>query len=560
VSSFGPQRGAFAHLEWVAIEAIVNDSNGVGDLKELHIMVGESQTDQSACIAKYDFNTRTLAQWVRESAIFSSDTIANGEWKFTSNSRCGVGYPDVVASSETEVAAWLGFAFAPVLTRPQEIYTMAVDKSGASTGWVRQGSFTFNTGCRVIPRPFKVRPLASGGMFGLTMWGTSDPCPWTLTASAPWISVATPSGEGSDIALFMVEPNPGTSTRRGTLTVGDQVVEVLQEAPGTRHPENFEISPAETIISSGSGETTIHVRAFGDEEWDVVSGVNWLSVIDRGRDYVTFAHDANSSTAERRATITVAGHTVVVRQLAGDPLRPAIAENGVVNGASFLPGISSGGWFTIRGVNLANTTRNWTEADFNGDRLPTSLDGVKVTVNGKSAYVSYISPTQINALAPEDTPIGLVPVEVENNGRRSLFDVAIRRTRSPGLFMLPAPVARMAAATLLDGTLVAPADTINGVATRGARPGDVISLYATGLGATNPAYTEGRLIAVPLATPLPVVTIGGRSAKVSYSGLTGPGLYQINVEVPELAAGEHDIVLNAEGTRTLQRAVLYIAP
>jgi uncharacterized protein (TIGR03437 family) len=544
----------------MTVEAIVSDPNGIADVKELHVMVGESQTDTNACIAKYDFNARTLAQWVPESALFSSDTMRNGEWRFTSNRRCGVGYPDVVASSETEAVAWLGFAFTSVVSRPQEIYTMAVDRSGASTGWVRQASFTFATGCRVIPRPFRVRPLARGGVFAMTLWGTSDPCPWQLTASAPWISIETPSGEGSDIAIYAIQPNPGPGTRRGTMTVGDQTVEVLQEAPGTQHPENFHISPAETIISSGSGETTFHVRSLGDEDWQVIATVGWLRVVDKNADYVTLAHDANSSTSERRATITIAGHPVAIRQLAGDPLRPTIAEGGVVNAASFLPGISSGGWFTIRGINLSNTTRTWTDADFNGDRLPSSLDGVKVTVNGKPAYVYYISPTQINALAPDDTLTGIVPVEVDNNGRRSLFDVAIRRTRSPGLFMLPAPAARMAAVTMLDGTLVAPADTFNGLTTRGVRPGETVSLYATGLGATTPAYPEGRLIPVPLETPRPTVTIGGRAAKVSYSGLIGPGLYQINLEVPDLAAGEHDIVVTAAGTRTLQRAILYVAP
>jgi len=221
-----------------------------------------------------------------------------------------------------------------------------------------------------------------------------------------------------------------------------------------------------------------------------------------------------------------------------------------VNAASFLTGISSGSWFTVRGVNLAPTTRTWSASDFNGDRLPTSLDGVRVLVNGKPAYVYYISPTQINALAPEDATIGSVPIEIDNNGRRSLFEVTLRRTRAPGLFMMPAPVARLAATTLPDGTLVAPAETFPSVVTRGAKTGEAIAVYATGLGATNPAYPEGRLFDQPLPIAAPSVTIGGRPAKVLYAGLISPGLYQINVEVPELPAGEHEIVVSAQGTRT----------
>jgi len=54
------------------------------------------------------------------------------------------------------------------------------------------------------------------------------------------------------------------------------------------------------------------------------------------------------------------------------------------------------------------------------------------------------------------------------------------------------------------------------------------------------------------------VTVGGRAAKVLYAGLISPGLYQINIEVPELAAGEQEIVVTAQGTRTQQKAMLFV--
>jgi uncharacterized protein (TIGR03437 family) len=47
-----------------------------------------------------------------------------------------------------------------------------------------------------------------------------------------------------------------------------------------------------------------------------------------------------------------------------------------------------------------------------------------------------------------------------------------------------------------------------------------------------------------------VVTIGGRTAIVGFSGLTPtlPGLYQINVTVPaELAVGTHPITISIGG-------------
>jgi len=84
---------------------------------------------------------------------------------------------------------------------------------------------------------------------------------------------------------------------------------------------------------------------------------------------------------------------------------PAIASpNGVANGAGFQSGISAGSWAVVQGTGLSYTTRPWQTSDFNnGTGLPTSLDGVGVTVDGKPAYVGYVSPTQINFVVPADS-------------------------------------------------------------------------------------------------------------------------------------------------------------
>jgi len=70
------------------------------------------------------------------------------------------------------------------------------------------------------------------------------------------------------------------------------------------------------------------------------------------------------------------------------------------------------------GHGLANTNpgRTWRADEIVGGRLPTALDGVSVTINGKAAYVYYISPAQINVQAPTDGATGAVNVVVTNNG------------------------------------------------------------------------------------------------------------------------------------------------
>jgi uncharacterized protein (TIGR03437 family) len=88
---------------------------------------------------------------------------------------------------------------------------------------------------------------------------------------------------------------------------------------------------------------------------------------------------------------------------------------GAVNGASYQPTIASATWVAIVGSNLSTVTRQWADSDFLNGNLPTKLGDVQVTINGKSAFIYFISTGQINVLAPDDPTIGQVPVQVTNS-------------------------------------------------------------------------------------------------------------------------------------------------
>src|SRR5450759_4972571 len=114
---------------------------------------------------------------------------------------------------------------------------------------------------------------------------------------------------------------------------------------------------------------------------------------------------------------------------------PSIDVGGVVSGASFQPGIVPGSWLTIKGSNLSPVTDTWDKAIVNG-KLPTSLDGVSVSVGGKPAYVYFISPGQINGQAP-DVGIGPVPVTVTTPTATSVAVTADVVAQSPAFFLWP---------------------------------------------------------------------------------------------------------------------------
>jgi uncharacterized protein (TIGR03437 family) len=91
--------------------------------------------------------------------------------------------------------------------------------------------------------------------------------------------------------------------------------------------------------------------------------------------------------------------------------------------------------------------------------------------------------------------------------------------------------------------------------------GDVIELYGTGFGPTSPSVAAGLVFTGAYPTSNPVtVSVGGIPAVVSFAGLSGPGLCQINLTVPAgLTAGDNAIIAKVGGYSTQSTALLKIA-
>jgi uncharacterized protein (TIGR03437 family) len=244
---------------------------------------------------------------------------------------------------------------------------------------------------------------------------------------------------------------------------------------------------------------------------------------------------------------------------------PAPGITSVVNGASFLTGIQAGSWTTIRGTNLANNSRTWdAPTEIINGKLPTLLDGVSVTINGKAAVVYYISPSQLNILPPDDSALGPVEVKVSVGSNMSSPAIAQLNKYSPAFFMFDPQGRKYIAAQIarLDGgvDLLGPPGLFGSAATtRPAKPGDIIILYGTGFGPTNPPVPVGEVFsgAAPTSDPV-VLTIGGVAAKVQFAGISGAGLYQLNVVVPELADGDQKAVATIGGFNSQDNAFIVV--
>ena len=322
------------------------------------------------------------------------------------------------------------------------------------------------------------------------------------------------------------------------------------------------VSPGATsaVIPASGGTGAVRVTTAAACFWTAISTEPWLTIsgpaYGSGAATVGFSVAANLGPA-RSTVLTIAGRGFAVSQLAAQRLPVVSQQNGVVNAASIEPAIASGAWVSVFGVNLSPTTRSWTGSDFSGDRLPTRLDGVTVSINHKPAYVYYISPTQLNVLAPEDSAEGLVPVEVTTPDGRSDAVLVRKQKTAPALFTFSGQAARYAAAVFPDGVLVLATGLIDGVSARPAKPGDRVALYATGLGQTNPAFEDGQIVRQPAPVLDEVsVQLGEVPARVEFAGIVGPGLYQINIQVPEIADGDAAVVLRSGGVESAAKVFL----
>ena len=224
---------------------------------------------------------------------------------------------------------------------------------------------------------------------------------------------------------------------------------------------------------------------------------------------------------------------------------PTVTSGNIVSSATGAAGtIPANSWVTIYGTNLCAISRGWLDSDFMNGGMPYSVEGVSVILNVNNtprvAYVGYVSPTQVNFLMPSNAGAGSTTVQVKNLAGTSAPVTITVAAGAPQLFTADG---KSVLGSHAGGALL-------GKGSQAAAPGETITLYGTGLGATTPAQIPGVVptTASPLAT-LPQVTIGGTAATVSFAGVVPgtAGVYQINVQVPSGAAnGDLPVVVQAD--------------
>lgn len=532
----------------------------------------------------------------------------------------GTGTVNVTADPET--TAWTAISGAPWITVSPAQFTGsgsvnysvgANPETTARQGVIRLGSAIFTISQAANPDGGGTTPpgttfsLSSGIVTftvsegstteisqGLAIGSTGEPLDFTIEVSgATWLRARRTTGTTPINILFTANP---TGLTRGTLvgtirirsTSNSAVVELparIRVLPPAGTPEAAPVSPRSLYFSRISGQAlppaqTVLLGRPGehfDATLSIPPSANWLQAVavseSRGTAITASLRNLNFLPGLYETAITVSSPAnkfqtfeipVAYRVQLAPMDNPYIGSAGIVNGASFEQGGAVNTWISIFGTNLAATTRQWRTSDFTGGLLPTRLDGVEVTIGGQKAAIAYVSPGQINVLPQAGVPLGGAEVVVSVNGALSEAAKVYLTATLPAFFTFGPMNGKYAAALHLDNSPVGPTGLFTTAPlSRPAKPGEVIQIFATGFGATNPPVDPSRLFqgaASLVDKDLLKITIGGVPATVGFAGLSSTGLDQFNVTVPSLTEGDHEVVAELDGVFTRTGVYVSVQP
>jgi uncharacterized protein (TIGR03437 family) len=358
----------------------------------------------------------------------------------------------------------------------------------------------------------------------------------------------------------------GSVTIPVSLVVVDSSISTFQQVPGVSFTMPVGSNPLAQTVNVVNTGTTFNFKVAAQ----TAGGGAWLQSTCGVSHYSDGSYDAPSacSISVNAATLPAGiyvgqvvfnnGSTamiVPVTLTVGNPASsaPSITSGGIVPVGSSAATIQPGEWVSIYGRNLASGTVTW-----NGD-FPTSLGGTSVTINGKKAYLWYVSPGQINLQSPDDTTRGSVPVVVTTANGSSTSTVTLGDF-GPSFLLLDSKhvtgiIFRSNGSGAFGGgtyDIIGPTGASLGYPTVAAKVGDIIGLFGVGFGPTNQPVAAGQGFsgAAPTINPVTLL-INGQSVNPSFAGISGAGLYQINLTVPSgLGTGDVSFQASVGGAQT----------
>lgn len=401
---------------------------------------------------------------------------------------------------------------------------------------------TFIDSTRLVAQAPVDTPLGTMALTVTYRGQASTPFKINLAALAP--EIEPPQTNGSSFY-----DSSGTAITAAHPAIPGAEVYCLAIGLGTTNP------PQVTKASAGTqAPTTAAVQVMVGNETVQPDYAGLFAGGTPGYYQVSFKVPPDAAAGNQPVSLKVGGIASNTQMLVVGPPVPFITTQGVVPGT-----VQSGEWVSIYGVNLAGGTATWA-----GD-FPTILGGASVTIGGQAAYLSYVSPGQINAQVPNVASMGSMSLTI-TSGAGSGSSTVTLASSGPYFFLLDGKhvagiILRKGGGGAYGGgsyDILGPTGTSLGYPTVAAAAGDVVELFGTGFGPTNPTVPAGQAFsgAAPATTPI-TIRIGNASITPAFAGLSGPGLFQFNLTIPSgLGTGDAPLAAIVGGVQTPAGSVI----
>ena len=375
------------------------------------------------------------------------------------------------------------------------------------------------------------------------------------TATAPF-SVALQPGTAYQVTA--PSPQPGSAGVQYVLS-GAQQINPSCGASQTSVTVNFQTQYAVSITSDAGGSVT---PAAGFQNSG--ASVTLTATPQSGYVFAGWEGDCTGSTC----TLQMTGPKSVKADFSPSAaLSPQLATGGVIGAGLSSPAVkalSPNGLAAAFGSGFAPAgTLNVAAASnlVNGS-LSTNLGGVCVLVGTTRAPILAVTPNQVNFQVPQDVASGNAAVQVVTgcgtaNPQQSSPQTVTAQSASPEFFYFVTSSSGqnpIAAVDVSTGIYIGTPGLLATGTFAPAKAGDIVTLYATGLGLTNPPYTAGQLPAAAASLAgtfkMTVGTTALAASDVLYAGVApgAAGLYQLNLHLPaSTPSGNQPVQITVNG-------------
>ena len=319
------------------------------------------------------------------------------------------GSVSVTAASSTAVwtavsnASWITITSGASSTGSKTVgYSVAANASAARAGTLTIAGLTFTVNqaggsCSYSFTPASASAAAPAGSF-MVQVTTTPGCAWTGVSNASWLTIASgASGSGSGTLKYAVTANTAATSRSGAITIpgsGTAAGAVFNVTQAGVAPA-FTLNPSSVSVAAAASSGAVTLTASSSiASWTASSNSSWITIVNgttgAGGKVITYSVAANTSTAARTGTLTIAGLTFTINQ-AGitcnyvlNPSSATLAAGAGTYSAQMT--VASGcGWTSVSSANWISVTAG---ASGNGNGAITYTVAANTAATARNAAIT----------------------------------------------------------------------------------------------------------------------------------------------------------------------------